>query len=73
MCVSVYINLCINLCNNAFIHPPKFKCRHVCVCGKDVRSWCDGLSDRSFMGWMLHTTVFVTPVVENWLEREIAQ
>ena len=22
-----------------------------CSCGKRVRSWCDELSDRSFMGW----------------------
>ena len=23
--------------------------------------------------WMAHTTTFVTPVMEHWLEREIAQ
>ena len=32
--------------------------------GKSVRSWCDRIA---------HTTDFVTPVVEHWLEREIAQ
>ena len=46
------------------------RCRHI---GYSYRLTARVLLYALFIGSITHTTAFVTPVVENWLEREIAQ
>ena len=45
-------------------------CGHI---GYSFRLAARVLLHASFHRWITHTTAFGTPVVEHWLEREIAQ
>ena len=75
VCMYIYMCVCIYIC----MYICMYVCMYVCVDGW-MDGWMDGLpfpicSKGSFIctDRIAHITSFVTPVVEHWLEREIAQ